>query len=292
MATTSVMLFAYRHYSILPSFHSHQLSRRGKIIGFILLHSGTLLWVPFVTTEKSSEEFKEYLEEVIVYKIMVKIEFSSCKSHDLSFFEAIFLSLMWLCWIDFHLSQELISLQNSTFQRLSDLDFLKSLMQKPYIKWSKRKEYGKHKVIIKESYFYNFFQKFKNNSMCPLPELLMPETYVVSIHSYSIAVFLTVYLTIACLLCIYWMGHSYYYLNTAKISKRHSTLQKKYFLAVAIQVLLNEVWFVKTVAFYELSDLELVVILLDGKLGISNAALCFSEFSTYHEIGFRAVNSC
>ncbi|PAV78393.1 hypothetical protein WR25_12329 [Diploscapter pachys] len=65
MATTSVMLFAYRHYSILPSFHSHQLSRRGKIIGFILLHSGTLLWVPFVITEKSSEEFKEYLEEVV-----------------------------------------------------------------------------------------------------------------------------------------------------------------------------------------------------------------------------------
>ncbi|PAV78943.1 hypothetical protein WR25_04705 [Diploscapter pachys] len=65
MATTSVMLFAYRHYSILPSFHSHQLSRKGKIIGFILLHSGTLLWVPFVITEKSSEEFKEYLEEVV-----------------------------------------------------------------------------------------------------------------------------------------------------------------------------------------------------------------------------------
>lgn len=94
MATTSVMLFAYRHYSILPSFHSHQLSRRGKIIGFILLHSGTLLWVPFVTTEKSSEEFKEYLEEVIAYKISVKIEFLSCKSHDLSFFEAMFLSAM------------------------------------------------------------------------------------------------------------------------------------------------------------------------------------------------------
>ncbi|PAV75985.1 hypothetical protein WR25_00398 [Diploscapter pachys] len=51
VVSTIVLLFAYRHYQLLPSFHKHQLSKRNKRIGFVLLHAFIFLFsVPAIVT--------------------------------------------------------------------------------------------------------------------------------------------------------------------------------------------------------------------------------------------------
>ena len=68
MISTVVLMFAYRHYQVLPPFHPHQLSSMSKKIGFVLAHCFVLLCLPSIYFSfLDQNEIKQALTKVRLY---------------------------------------------------------------------------------------------------------------------------------------------------------------------------------------------------------------------------------